>query len=166
MTADWTTFLSEPKAILGPYKGKAPSLASFAPHAWRAQFDHVAIAGQFLHLPEQLPPSWGVPEEARAEVVFEFHDVRLFQVNGVLECGVRDDSLHGLPYGVPGQCSLTAMDEPFIDDAERGLWLPWKQFSFKQPTFSLLLESGDVTIYCGRRVSGQFGSGLPYYRSE
>jgi hypothetical protein len=164
ITTEWATLLSEPKAILGAYKGKAPSLATFAPHAWRAQFGEIAIAGQFMQLPEQIPSSWGVGEEARAEVVFEFHDVRLFQVDGVLEYGIKDDSLHGLPCGVPGQCSMIARHDAYIDDVERNIYIPWKRFSFTQSGFSLVVESGSVLIYCGRSVSAQFGGRLPYHR--
>lgn len=159
---DWTALLDEPKAILGPYNGIAPSLSEFAPHAWRTQFNEVAIAGQFVRLPEKVPASWGAPEDARAEVVFEFYEVRLLQVDGVLAHGVDDDSMHGLPYGQLGQCTLTATTDTYIEISESGLSLPWKQFSFVQPEFSLLLEAGGVRIYCGRRVSGQFGSRVPY----
>ncbi|MBQ5940468.1 hypothetical protein [Massilia sp. AB1] len=162
MQPDWTALLVEPKAILGPYKGKAPPLSTFAPYAWRAQFDDVAIAGQFMQLPEQVPPSWGSRDSARAEVVFEFHDVRLFRVDGVLERSDEDDSLHGMPCGMPGQCSIEAAPEAYIDDAERGIFIPWKQFSFTQKSFSLLVEAGHVSIYCGRRASGQFGRCPPY----
>lgn len=159
---DWSALLNEPKSILGPYQGKAPPLDTFAPYAWRAQFDHVAIAGQFMLLPEQVPSSWGSPEQARAEVVFEFGDVRVLHVDGVLERSAMDDSLHGVPYGIPGQCSLTATPEPYLEDVEAGITLPWKQFKFIQPTFSISLEAGYVSLYCGRRVSGQFGYKLPY----
>lgn len=55
---DWVAFLSGPKAILGPYKGKAPPLATFASHSWRATFDFVSIAGPFMQLPEEVPLSW------------------------------------------------------------------------------------------------------------
>jgi hypothetical protein len=159
---DWTTLLDEPKAILGPYNGTAPPLTEFAPHAWRAQFNEVAIAGQFVRLPEKIPASWGPPEEARAEVVFEFCEVRLLRVDGVLEYDVIDDSMHGLPFGKLGHCSLTATTDYYIRDVERDFTRPWKQFSFTQPTFSLLLEAGGVRIYCGRRVSAQFGNRVPY----
>jgi hypothetical protein len=161
-TTDWTALLDEPKAILGPYNGNPPSLAEFAPHAWRAQFNEIAIAGQFVRLPEKVPVSWGAPEEARAEVVFEFYDVRLLRVDGVLACGVDDDSMHGLPYGKLGQCSLSATTDTYVQIVERGISRPWKQFSFVQPAFSLLIEAGGVNIYCGRRVSGQFGHRVPY----
>jgi len=160
--SDWPVLLDEPKAILGPYNGNAPSLAEFAPHAWRAQFNEVAIAGQFVRLPEKVPASWGAPEEARAEVVFEFYDVRLLRVDGVLACGIDNDSMHGLPYGELGKCSLSATTDTYIEIVEKGISRPWKQFSFVQPAFSLLLEAGGVNIYCGRRVSGQFGNRVPY----
>lgn len=163
---DWTALLDEPKAILGPYNGAAPALAEFAPHAWRTHFNQVAIAGQFLRLPETIPASWGPPEEARAEVVFEFYDVRLLRIDGILECDDNDDSLHGLPKGKPGQCSLTAMEDAYIRFVDTEITRPWKLFSFSQPSFSLLLEAGGVRIYCGRRVSGQFGNGLPYIESS
>jgi hypothetical protein len=159
---DWSALLNEPKSILGPYQGKAPRLDTFAPYAWRAQFDHVAIAGQFMQLPEQVPSSWGSPEQARAEVVFEFEDVRVLRVDGVLERSAVDDSLHGAPHGMPGQCSLNATPEPYLEVVEAGITLPWKQFKFVQPTFSISLEAGYVSLYCGRRVSGQFGHKLPY----
>lgn len=162
MLTDWSALLNEPKSILGPYQGRPPPLETFAPYAWRAQFDHVAIAGQFLLLPEQLPPSWGSREQARAEVVFEFGEIRLFRVVGILERSSRDDSLHGNPSGILGHCSLIAMPDTFLEVAERGIIRPWKQFKFVQPTFSILLEAGDVSLYCGRRVSAQFGHALPY----
>lgn len=159
---DWTAFLDEPNAILGPYNGKVPSLAEFAPYAWRSQFNEFAFAGEFVRLPEIVPTSWGDPDVARAELVFEFYDVRLFRVDGVLARSVDDDSMHGLPRGEPGQCSLTATTDTYIEIAEKGISRPWKRFSFVQPEFSLLLEAGGVRIYCGRRVSGQFGHRVPY----
>lgn len=152
---DWVALLNEPKAILGPYKGKAPSLATFAPHWWSASFDSVAIAGQFMQLPELVPPSWGNSEQARADVVFRFTTVRLLHVDGVLERSDDDDSLHGKPCGISGQCSLTAMGDAFIDDAGNGIFRPWKQFKFVQPAFTILLEAGDVSIVCGRGASSQ-----------
>lgn len=158
---DWTALLDEPKAILGPYNGNPPSLAEFAPYAWRAQFNQVAIAGQFIRLPEIIPTSWGDPKKARAEVVFEFYDVRLFRVDGVLACGVDDDSMHGLPHGELGQCSLSSTSDTYLEIIERGISRPWKRFSFVQPEFSLLLEAGGAAISCGRRVSGQFGHKIP-----
>ncbi|XLZ67838.1 hypothetical protein ABT364_14855 [Massilia sp. SR12] len=164
--ADWTALLDEPKAILGPYNGAAPSLAEFAPHAWRTHFNQVAIAGQFVRLPEIVPASWGPSVEARAEVVFEFYDVRLLRVDGILEPDDNDDSLHGLPKGKQGQCSLTTMDDTYIRFEDTGITRPWKRFSFSQPSFSLMLEAGGVSIYCGRRASGQFGHGLPYIKSS
>src|SRR5688572_12042536 len=97
---NWTDLLSEPKSITGPYGGSSPSLTTFAPHSWRAHFDQVAIAGQFLSLPEIVPTSWGPPDTARAEVVFVFYEVRLLEVHGILVPGVDDDSLHGTPCGV------------------------------------------------------------------
>lgn len=151
---DWVALLDEPKAILGAYQGKAPPLATFAPHAWSASFDSVAIAGQFMQLPEQIPPSWGNSEQARADVVFLFREVRLLRVEGMMEYSVKDDSLHGKPCGISGQCSLTAMGDAFIDDAGRGVLRPWKQFKFVQPAFSILIEAGDVSISCGRRARG------------
>ncbi|WP_374582984.1 hypothetical protein [Pseudoduganella sp.] len=159
---EWTALLDEPKSILGPYNGTAPSLSAFAPHAWRAHFNQVAIAGQFLHMPNVVPASWGPREEARAEVVFEFYDVRLLRVDGTLERDDNDDSMHGMPKGKLGQCTLTAMSDAYIRFAETGVTRPWKQFSFSQPSFSLSIEAGGIRIYCGRRVSGQFGHGLPY----
>jgi hypothetical protein len=149
---DWAALLREPKAILGPYRGKAPPLATFAPHSWSASFDSVAIAGQFMQLPEQVPQSWGISGLARADVVFHFTEVRLLHVDGVLGQSVDDDSLHGNPCGIPGQCSLTATPDAFIDDTERGVFLPWKQFKFVQPAFSFLLEAGDVSTVWGRRA--------------
>lgn len=152
---DWVAFLSEPKAILGPYKGKAPPLATFAPHLWSASFDFVSIAGQFMQLPEEVPISWGNSEQARADAVFRFGTVRLLHVDGVLEQGDEDDSLHGRPCGISGQCSLTAMSNMFIDDVEHGIFRPWMQFKFTQPAFTILLEAGDVSIICGQRASSQ-----------
>lgn len=157
MSTNWSALLHEPKSILGPYQGKAPPLNTFAPHAWRAQFDHVAIAGQFMLLPEQVPSSWGSPEQARAEVVIEFHDVRVLRVDGVLERSVKDDSLHNEPHGMPGQCSLTAIPEPYLKLAAAGITHPWKQFKFVQPAFSIFLEAHYVSLHCGRRARGQFG---------
>lgn len=158
-SARWTESLVEPKAITGPYGGSAPSLATFSPHSWRAHFDHVAIAGQFLSLPENVPTSLGPPSTARAEVVFEFHEVRLLQVQGLLERGVDDDTLHGNPCGVTGACSLIDMPEPYLRDAHGKVLSFWKRFDFTQGTFSIRLEAGYVSIYCVRRASGQFGSG-------
>lgn len=162
---DWSTLLNEPKSILGPYRGKPPPLHTFAPYAWHAQFDHVAIAGQFMLLPEQVPSSWGSPEEARAEVLFEFADVRVLRVEGVLERSVIDDSLHGAPHGILGQCSLTTTLEIYPEVVEAGITLPWKQFKFAQPTFSISLEAHYVSLYCGRSASSQFGHKLPYRES-
>lgn len=152
---DWAALLNEPKAILGPYKGKAPPLATFAPHSWTASFDSVEIAGQFTLLPEQVPPSWGNSGQPRADVVFHFNEVRLLHVDGILKRNVDDDSLHGRPSGVTGQCSLTAMPDAFIDDAGHGIFRPWKQFKFEQAAFSISLEAGDVSIVCGVRASRQ-----------
>ena len=152
---DWAALLNEPKAILGPYKGKAPPLATFAPHSWSASSDSVAIAGQFMQLPEQIPSSWGNSQQVRADVVFHFTAVRLLHVDGVLEQSVNDDSLHGKPCGISGECSLTAMLDAFIDDVGHGVYRPWKQFKFVQPAFSVLLEAGDVSLVCGRRASSQ-----------
>lgn len=152
---DWVALLNEPMAILGPYKGKPPPLATFSPHSWSASFDSVGIAGQFMQLPEQVPPSWRNSEPARADAVFRFTTVRLFHVDGVLEQSNDDDSLHGKPCGVSGQCSLTAMDDAFIDDVGHGIFRPWKQFKFVQPAFTMLLEAGDVSIVWGRQASRQ-----------
>jgi hypothetical protein len=152
---DWVTLLNRPMTILGPYKGKIPPLATFAPHAWGATFNEVSISGQFMQLPEQVPPSWSTPEPARADVVFEFLGVRLLRVEGVLERSNEDDQLHGMPCGIPGECSLTAMLDLCLDDVEKGLIIPWKQFKFMQPEFSMLIEASDVSITCGRRASNR-----------
>lgn len=152
---DWVALLNEPMAILGPYKGKPPSLATFSPYSWSASFDSVGIAGQFMQLPEQGPPSWRNSEQARADAVFRFTTVRLLHVDGVLEQSDDDDSLHGKPCGVSGHCSLTSMDDAFIDDEGHGIFRPWKQFKFVQPAFTILLEAGDVSIVWGRQASRQ-----------
>jgi hypothetical protein len=156
----WADLLVEPKAITGPYGGSAPALSTFSPHSWRAHFDHVAIAGQFLILPDTLPTSWGPREKARAEVVFEFHEVRFLQTQGVLERGIDDDSLHGNPCGVTGVCSLTDVPEPYLTDSKGEVISFWKRFEFTQDSFSIRIEAGNVYIYCGRRASAQFGGGF------
>ncbi len=157
-SSNWVKLLDEPKAITGPYGGSVPSLSSFAPHAWRAHFDHVAVAGQFLSLPANVPPSWGTPGNARADVVFEFYDVRSLQVEGVLERGNDDDTLHGNPCGVSGIGSLIEMPEAYLKNALGEVLQHWKRFEFTQASFSIRIEAGNVAIYSGRRASGHFGS--------
>lgn len=150
--SDWAGLLDRPMEILGPYKGKTPPLTTFAPHAWSASFDRVSIFGQFMQLPDQVPPSWGTSEGARADVVFKFLGVRLLRVEGALERSIDDDELHGLPCGIPGECSLSAMPDLVMHDKERGLSEPWKQFKYKQPACSILIEASDVRLECGRRA--------------
>lgn len=157
-STDWAALLTEPKAILGAYKGCAPSLASFAPHAWHAHFDQVSIAGQFMQLPDQVPPGWVDAGAARADVVLRFSGVRLLRVEGTLTASTEDDSLHGKPCGVLGKCALVALPEAFIHDVDRALVLPWKQFSVAQGSFSLLLEAGNVAILCGNSARRSYGT--------
>lgn len=157
MKPDWTSHLVEPKTILGPYGGEAPPLAEFAPHAWRAQFNQVFVAGQFVHLPANVPSSWGTAQDARAYAVFHFLDVRLLQVEGVPQRSPEDDEMHGQPGGCTGECSLAALSDLFINDLESGIVVPWKRFSFRQPAASILVEAAHVTLTCGRRADGQFG---------
>lgn len=153
----WVSLLVEPKAILGPYGGEAPSLDSFAPHAWRAHFNHVAIAGHFMQLPTKLPESWGLAGRARADVVFEFSDVRCLRVEGVLPRSEEDDSMHGLPCGITGRCVLEALSDSYLENPETGLVVPWKRFTFRQAEFFVSLEAGSAMLYSGRRASSQFG---------
>ncbi len=143
--------------ILGPYGGEAPSLLTFAPHAWRAQFCHVAVAGQFMQLPHKVPPSWGPPGQARAYAVFEFSEVRRLKVDGFLSASEEDDSMHGKPCGVAGDCSLIGLPNVFFENPDNGVVLPLKRFNFSQASFSISLEAGSVMLYCGRRASSQFG---------
>ena len=150
---DWTALLMQPKAILGAYAGNAPPLSTFAPHAWHAQFDELTIFGQFMRLPEKIPPSWGTAGNARADVVFRFIGIRLLRVDGVLNYSKEDDSLHGQPCGLPGACSLAATSDLHVNDVERDCFMLWKRFSFEQDAFSLLVEARHVSITCGRRAS-------------
>ena len=156
-STDWTSLLVEPKAILGPYGGAVPSLATFAPHAWRAHFNHFAIAGQFMQLPERVPASWASPGRARADVVFEFLGVRRLRVEGSLARSREDDSLHGNPCGVKGECSLVALPDVCFENQENGVVLHWRRFSLQQAEFLLSLEAESVMLYCGRRAGSQFG---------
>lgn len=155
-TIEWTSLLTEPKAVLGPYGGSPPPLSTFAPHAWRAQFDQLAIPGQFTQLPVNEPTSWGEPGNARADVVFEFSCTRLLRVDGFLKASESDDSLHGAPCGLPGDCSLIALPDFYLFDEERSIAIPWKRFEFQQSNFSIVLEAGHVRAYCGQRAVGQF----------
>jgi len=149
---DWTTLLDQPKAILGAYAGTAPSLTTFAPYAWHADAHQVAFAGQFLQLPEKVPPRWGSADKARADFVFTFSGIRALHVDGMLLTSPNDDSLHGNPCGEPGDCSLIALPEAFLllpDGSTR----PWKQFRFVQRSFSFQIEAGNVRIVSGRRAA-------------
>ena len=155
-TIEWTSLLTEPKSVLGPYSGSPPPLSAFAPHAWRAQFDQLAILGQFTQLPVNASASWREPWNDRADVVFEFCCTRLLRVDGSLKASERDDSLHGAPCGLPGDCSLIALPGFYLFDEERGIAIPWKRFEFQQSNFSIVLEAGHVRTYCGQRAVGRF----------
>jgi hypothetical protein len=149
-SSHWTELLAEPKAILGPYGGSTPALSTFAPHSWRVDFDQVAIAGLFLSLPENVPANWRSSGEARAEAAFVFHEVRLLEVQGLLERGLDDDTLHGKPSGVTGNCSLVETPEPFLKNAHGEVLSYWKRFDFSQEAFSFRVEASDVSIRWGR----------------
>lgn len=155
-SARWTELLVEPNAILGPYGGSAPSLRTFAPHSWRVDFDQVAIAGQFLSLPDNVPASWRSSGKARAEAAFVFHEVRLLEIQGLLERGLGDDTLHGQPCGVTGICSFIETSEPFLKNAHGEVLTYWKRFDFNQEAFSFRVEAGDVSISCGPTSLARF----------
>lgn len=153
LEANWVNLLDEPKAILGAYCGLAPPLTSFAAHSVRLDLDEVSVAGRFLVLPAPFPPAWQDGREPhRADVVFKFAQARSIQISGVLLDAPDDDSNHGRPVGVPGSCSLDALDEVWITRNAPELPIYWKRFTIGTRHFSLELESGNARIICGRRA--------------
>jgi len=161
----WTDLLVQPKAVLGAYAGKAPSLNSFAPHSFRILSDEVALAGQFFDLPEKPPESWlyestlpyGARSTYRAYCVFQFSEVRLFRATGLPTPGEEQDLMHGRAVGVPARCQLTELDDVFINDLDSGTRRNWCCFTLDQPKFQLEVEAGRVMVHVGRQALNQYG---------
>jgi hypothetical protein len=155
--SDWVWLLTEPKAVLGPYHGKAPSEQSFAAHSFRCDFDWFALAGQFLELPDSPPSSWAHERGFRADAVFEFLEVRRLEIRGRLQADSGDDSIHGWPVGRVGVFSLTEADDVFLAGTAGTPPRKWKRFSYESGPFNLLLEAAFVEVYPGRRARAQYG---------
>jgi hypothetical protein len=153
----WQSLLTEPKAVLGPYCAKAPSLNSFAPHSWRVDFNHVSVAGQFLELPLKPPDKWLYADTYRAYAVFEFSDVRKLEVVGMPNRSEQDDSLHLEAVGIASSCQLEELSEIWLDNPESGVKMAWRRFGLVQTGFSLELEAQHVMIYLGRQAIRQYG---------
>lgn len=153
----WTSLLTEPKAVLGPYAGSPPGLNSFAPHSLRSDYNHVALAGQFLDLPPNPPERWRYGDAFRAYAVFEFLGTRNLRCAGVPSRGKEDDSLHFVPVGELADCALKEIDEIWFENPEKGIKLKWRSFSIIQSGFSLHLEAESVTLYVGRQAIRQYG---------
>jgi hypothetical protein len=153
----WSSLLTEPKAVLGPYAGTAPELNSFVPHSWRCDFDEVSIAGQFLELPLKPPEKWMYSKNHRAYAVFVFSGVRALQSSGLLAADEEDDLMHGEPVGVPGVCELKELAKVSSATAESGNKYSWRSFYLTQSRFSIRLEAQHVTLYVGRQASRQYG---------
>ena len=154
---DWARLLSEPMTILGPYAGEPPSLNTFAPHSWRTDFGHVALAGQFLQLPKKPSGKWFYEKTYRAYAVFEFLEVRSLSCSGVPASSDEDDSMHGVPVGQAAECSLIEMNDVAFENPELGIQLKWKAFTLRQASFSLQIEASTVTLYVGQQASRQYG---------
>ena len=153
----WPSLLTEPKAVLGPYSGTAPSLSSFALHSWRSDFSHVSVVGQFLQLPHKPPEKWLYSGTYRVYAVFEFLGTRMLECAGTPTPGEQDDSMHLVPVGVTGICNLEELDEIWFDNPDNGLKVAWRRFSLLQPGFSLRLEAQHVMLYLGRQALRQYG---------
>jgi len=154
---DWPRLLSESMSVLGPYAGEPPPLNTFAPHSWRSDFGHVALAGQFLQLPKNPSGKWLYGETYRAYAVFEFSEVRSLSSSGVPVASSEDDSIHGVPVGKVAECSLIELNDVVFENPELGTKLKWKAFTLRQPTFSLQIEATTVTLYLGQHASHQYG---------
>lgn len=155
--AAWPDLLVEPKSILGAYSGKAPALSTFAPHSFRADFNDVAVAGQFLELPSAVPHSWysdGVP---RAYAAFKFLNVRSLNIQGCLATTEADDSLHGLPVGAVGECTLQELEDVVVAGVNGEKRTYWRKFTFRSTGFLLELEASDIMLDCGTRAHRQAG---------
>ena len=153
----WTDLLTEPKTVLGPYAGQPPDLTSFAPHSWRADFNHVAVAGQFLQCPQKPPERWLSDGKCRAYCVFEFLEVRMLRCVGTPIRASDDDSMHLVPVGKPANCKLDELDEVCFENHRPGIALKWKRFSLNQLGFNLELEASFVMLYVGRQAIRQYG---------
>jgi hypothetical protein len=146
---NWTEMLVEPKAILAPYQLLPPSLASFAPHFVRMNFDDFSVEGQFLELPKAPPEKWRYGDRFRAYAVFQFGETRVAQMNGFLKRTFIDDALHGVPEGEAGDCKL----ELELGSGE----LRRRKFVMRTSTFYLELDAAFVQLYLGRKAHGQHG---------
>jgi hypothetical protein len=153
----WTTLLTEPMAVLGPYAGNAPSLNSFAPHSWRSDFNHVSVAGQFFDLPRKPPERWLYSGTHRAFAVFEFLGVRKLECTGTPTPSDQDDSMHLVPVGVPALCELTESKEVWFENPDSGLKVNWRIFRLVHSDFALRLEAQNVMLYLGRQAVRQYG---------
>jgi len=147
MTEPWWDLLAEPKALLGPYGGQPPALSSFAPHAMRADFDEIAVAGQFTTLPAEPPRSWGEGSQARAHAVFLFLAVRRFECSGLLLPAADDDANHGAPVGRAADATLLALPDRFEPGGG-----PWRRFTLRQPGFELVIEAGVALLRVGQQA--------------
>jgi hypothetical protein len=116
----WHTLLSEPMAVVGPYRGSPPRLSSFAAHALRIDVDVVCLAGQFFDLPTQVPQKWLVGTRATAYAVFQFLPVRRCELVGTLAPVPEDDSPHQRPVGRHGQCDLLPLQDTFFHNPDPG----------------------------------------------
>lgn len=154
---DWASLLTEPMSVLGAYKGKAPSLSSFAPHSLRFDHEVLALAGQFMELPQTPPPSWGQGTNVKAYAVFEFHEIKNCTVSGSPKPGRDDDSMHGRPVGETGACSLSDTDEVYLTIPESNKQLYWKSFAFQSESLQISLLAGSVSLYVGRQAWRQYG---------
>jgi hypothetical protein len=156
-TKDWASLLTQPMSVLGPYKGKAPSLSSFAPHSLRFDHDLLALAGQFMELPEGAPSTWGSGSNVRAYAVFEFHEIKNCTISGSPKAARDDDSMHGQPVGEVGACSLANTNEVFLTIAESNRRLYWKSFTFESKHLQISLLASSVSLYVGRQAGRQYG---------
>ena len=152
----WHLLLSQPMAILGPYKEGPPSLSSFAPHAVRIENDRIVVAGQFLELPISPPESWFYGDRIRAYAVFDLVETRHIEVKGSPPLGLEDDSLHGVPVGQPATCSLIELSETFLEIPGTHKQIKWRKFHIASDQFSLQVEAGCVALYCGRQAPRQY----------
>lgn len=148
--SSWPNLLVEPKAILGPYQSVAPSLASFAPHSVRIDFDNVSVAGQFFDLPKTPSEKWRYGEKVRAYAVFQFVEVGKLQMKGLLTRALGDGALHGEPEGQVGKCALEAIQD-------QNSTIEKRKFVIETSTFNLEVEASYVYLYCGRQAFSQHG---------
>jgi hypothetical protein len=153
----WSSLLTEPMAVLGPYAGTAPSLDSFAPHSWRSDFNQVSVAGQFLELPLRPPEKWSYSGTNRAYAVFQFLGVRMLECTGAPTPGEQDDSMHHVPVGTSGRCELQESSEIWFNNPDNGVRIAWRRFSLVKPEFTLRLEAQNVMLYLGRQAARQYG---------